>query len=269
MTDSLPGTPRHQAILRAILQACAKDETILTIGVFGSVARPDCDELSDIDLDVLVSAEHRSCASTQIQQLVNHLNASGFPTLLIVWDGDNAAEILLDSLDRVDVTIHTPEMSKAEVLHDLVLIHGDAKYLPHKGIPAIAPQEVESRLRYLHGKLAINALNVAHQLKRGNLWGTLVLLNLLRETVMDIYGLSRGSTLPSRYFLKHAAPELQEALGQTLTTYERDSIAAGLKRLIHLYRAQCDNISNGHLQISGAQRVVFDRVESLISTDLP
>jgi hypothetical protein len=253
--------------LRAVLRAYAEDDTILTIGVFGSAARPDCDELSDIDLDVLVPVEQLARASTQIQQLVSALNAQGFPTLLVVWDGDNAAEIVLESLDRIDVTIHTPETSKAEVLRDLVLIRGEASYLPKQGIPAIASQEVERRLHYLHGKLAIDALHVAHKLKRDNLWGALVLLNLLRERVMDIYGLSRGSTLPSRYFVKHAETELREALGQTLTSYEQGSIVLGLKRLIQLYRVQCDAISNGRLQISEAQAKVFDRVEALILTN--
>ena len=48
MNGSLPGTARQRAIVRAILEAYAGDESILTIGVFGSLARPDDDEYSDI-----------------------------------------------------------------------------------------------------------------------------------------------------------------------------------------------------------------------------
>ncbi len=48
----LPGTPRQQSLQRAIVQAFAEDPAIITIGVFGSLARPECDEWSDIDLDV-------------------------------------------------------------------------------------------------------------------------------------------------------------------------------------------------------------------------
>src|SRR5712692_2462104 len=230
MNDLLPGTLQQQAILRAALNAYAQDETILSIGVFGSTVRADADELSDIDLDVLVSAKHVARAPLQIQQLVNYLDANGFPTLFVVRDRDNQVEILLESLDRVDLTIHTPKTSKTEVLRDLVLIRGDARHLPREGKSAIAREDVVNRLQYLHGKMAINALNVVYKLKRGNLWGALVLLNLLRDTVMDIYGFSRGSTLPNRYFVKYAEPELREALGETLVTYDRDSIATGLKR---------------------------------------
>jgi len=49
MTESLLGTARHRAIVRAILEAYADDESILTIGVFGSLARADGDEYSDME----------------------------------------------------------------------------------------------------------------------------------------------------------------------------------------------------------------------------
>lgn len=268
MTNSLPGSPQQQAILRTVLNAYAQDETILTMGVFGSTVRADADEFSDIDLDVLVSAEHVARAPLQIQQLVNYLDANGFPTLLIVRDGDHEAEILLESLDRIDLTIHTPETSKTEVLRDLVLIRGDASILPKEGTPAITAQAAEQRLQYLHGKMPILALLAANKLSRGKLWSALVVLDMMREFIMEIYGLSRGSTLPERHFIKYALPELQAAMGDTLTTYNRASIATGLKRIIDLYRTQGDKISNGRLQISNVQANVFDRVESLISPNL-
>ncbi len=264
-TLHLPGTPRHQAIQRAILQAFADDTTILTIGVFGSTVRPDCDEWSDIDLDVLAPAEHVTRAQLQIQHLANYLNAHGFPTLLVVWDGeDNSAEILLESLDRIDITIHAPETSKSEVLPDLILIRGDAHELPKSGRPALTANDAEHQLRYLHDKMPIVALYVAISLRREELWGALMLLQHMRESIMDIYGLTRGSTLPKRHFMKHAEKDLQDALGETLTTYEADSIKTGLRRMMSLYRNYCDQISNGRLRVSEAQAAVFERVETLL-----
>ena len=264
MTESLPGTAKHQAILCAVLNACAKDESIQTIGVFGSLVRPDCDEYSDIDLDVVIPTEALASASGKIRYLIDCLNATGFPTLLVAWDGDHAAEILLESLDRIDITLHAPEDSKAEVLRDLVLIRGERSSLLAEGKPAIDLHDVEQRLRRLHDKFPILALGVATSLRRGRVWDALLLLQTMREAVMEIYGLARGSTLPVRYFAEHAEKELQQALGETLATYQPDSIAAGLMHIVNLYRSQCDGLINDRLFVTKSHKAVFDRLESML-----
>ena len=263
MIESLPGTPHHQAILRAVIQAFAEDESILTIGVFGSLARPDCDEYSDIDLDMVVPVEAPASAAGKIRHLIDYLNANGFPTLLVAWDETHTAEILLESLDRIDVTVHTPETSKAEVLRDLILIRGDRSSLPREGRPAITPHAIEPRLRRLHDKFPILALGVATSLRRKRLWDALMLLQAMRESIMEIYGLAHGSALPVRYFRKHAEVDLHEALGKTLTGYAPESIAASLMQIVDLYRAQCGRLSRGRLSVTEAQRVVFDQLRSV------
>ena len=58
--EPLPGTTRHQARLRAIVEAYEHDERILAIGVLGSVARGTWDEWSDRDLDIVTNeVSHR------------------------------------------------------------------------------------------------------------------------------------------------------------------------------------------------------------------
>ena len=260
MNGSLLGTARHRAIVQAVLEAYADDESILTIGVFGSLARADGDEYSDVDLDAVIPAEAVASAATKIERLVDHLNRSDLPVLLVVWDGDRAAEILLKSLDRIDITFHAPEASKAEVLRDLILIRGDRGSLPAECRPAIEPRDVEARLRRLHEKFPISALQVAVNLRRGRLWYAITLLEEMRRCVMGIYGLSRGSTLPERYFVKLAEDEVRQRLGETLTTYRPDSIAAGLLRVVELYRYRCVWLSNGRLAVTPEQETVFDHV---------
>jgi len=266
MTEPLLGTAHHQAILHAVLQAYAADESILTIGVFGSLARADGDEYSDLDLDVTLRAEAIAPVDDKIQHLVAHLDAAGFPTLFVTRDGWGGAEIVLRSFDRIDITFRRPEDSKAEVLRDLVLLRGDRASLPEQGKPAIAPDTVEARLRRLHGKFPITALVAMVNLRRGRLWYALTLLEEMRRGVMEIYGLSRGSTLPERYFVKLADDEVRQALGETLATYQLDSIAAGLLRVMELYRSRCVWLSNGRLAVTPEQETVFDHVNAGLTT---
>ncbi len=265
MNESLPGTPRHQVILRAVLEAYADDASILTIGAFGSLARPDCDAYSDLDLDVTLRAEATAPVGDKIQRLVARLEAAGFPALFVTRDGRGGAEILLKSFDRIDITFHLPEDSKAEVIRDLVLLRGDRTSLPAQGKPAIAPDQVDARLRRLHEKFPISALQVAVNLRRGRLWAAIMLLEEMRRWVIEIYGLARGSTLPARTFVEHADSDWHRALGDTLTAYQPESIAASLDRLVNLYRAECSRLSDGRLAMSEAHEAVFAHLREWLS----
>lgn len=48
-----PGTPAHQALLRAIVAAYEANPRVRAVIVFGSLGRGNWDAWSDIDLDVL------------------------------------------------------------------------------------------------------------------------------------------------------------------------------------------------------------------------
>ena len=50
-----PGTPEHQALLRAIAEQYADDDRVLAVSVFGSLGRGTWDQYSDLDLDVVTS----------------------------------------------------------------------------------------------------------------------------------------------------------------------------------------------------------------------
>ena len=258
------GSERRQALLREIREAWAGDVRIVTIGVFGSSTRSNADEWSDIDLDVTVRAGDMPQAAEQIRQLENYLRTCGHRILLSVWKGPNWAEFLLDTLERIDVTVHTPEASKSEVLRELALLRGERGDLPEQGRPAISPDESERVLRLEHEEMPLRALYAAIALRRGRRWEALEFLEQMREGMMAIYGLARGSSLPKRYFRREAEPELQAALGQTLAQYERESIAGALRQMMALYQSQCEQISDGRLRVSEAQAEVFGRVEELV-----
>jgi len=168
-------------------------------------------------------------------------------------------------LDRLDVTIHSPATSKAEVLESLILIRGERDALPVEGSPAITARAAQERYRYLHGEMPLLAIYVAAKLRRGKLWSALQGLQTMRNAVMEIYGLTRGSTLPSRFFIKHAPKDLQDSLGATLAIYDLAPIAESLRRLVALYREECGRLSNGHLSFSEGEAKAFDRIELLLA----
>ena len=72
-----PGTPQHQAILRAIVDHYENDPRILAVAVFGSLGRGNWDEYSDIDLDVVIDDQVSLNASEELKPAVSGLRAAG------------------------------------------------------------------------------------------------------------------------------------------------------------------------------------------------
>jgi len=62
---ALPGTARHQALLRTIIEPYEQDDRVLAIGVLGSLGRGTWDEWSDLDLDIVTTGEIDAVAEGQ------------------------------------------------------------------------------------------------------------------------------------------------------------------------------------------------------------
>jgi predicted nucleotidyltransferase len=91
VVEPLPGTPRHQALLRAIVRAYEHDERVLAIGVFGSIARGSWDEWSDLDLEVI---------STGPIDAVAEGTRLGGPGALVLPAGPDEVDVVVPTLEE-------------------------------------------------------------------------------------------------------------------------------------------------------------------------
>ena len=101
-----PGTPQHQALLRTIVAHYDQDPRILAIVVFGSLGRGNWDALSDIDLDVVIADDARIDVVDELRQLCAAFSPLGEHAALIVPDGDDAGDVVLESLMQLSVRYH-------------------------------------------------------------------------------------------------------------------------------------------------------------------
>jgi predicted nucleotidyltransferase len=101
-----PGTPQHQAILRAIVAHYENDPRILAVAVFGSLGRGNWDEFSDIDLDVVIADGVSLIAVEEITQLCQRFEPLGERLAVIVPDGVDAGDVVFESLLQMSVRYH-------------------------------------------------------------------------------------------------------------------------------------------------------------------
>jgi predicted nucleotidyltransferase len=95
ITDgSYPGTLQHQALLAAIVAYYKNDARSLAVSLFGSLARGNWDEYSDLDLDAVIADGVRMDVQEELKQLCGALVDTGQTDAIIVSDGADAAHVV-------------------------------------------------------------------------------------------------------------------------------------------------------------------------------
>ncbi len=102
-----PGTPQHQAVLRAIVAHYENDPRILAVAVFGSLGRGNWDEYSDIDLDVVIADGDSLKATEELTQLCQAFEPLGKRLAVLVPDGEDAGDVVFASRVAADTLAHT------------------------------------------------------------------------------------------------------------------------------------------------------------------
>src|SRR5512136_1789249 len=93
-----PGTPQHQAILRAIVDHYENDPRILAVAVFGSLGRGNWDQYSDIDLDVVIADQVGLAVIEELTRLCLAFEPLGEHLAMIIPDDTDAGDVVFESL---------------------------------------------------------------------------------------------------------------------------------------------------------------------------
>ena len=94
-TPPYPGTPQHQAILRAIVNHYENDQRILAVAVLGSLGRSNWDQFSGIDLDVVIADQVSLDVIEELTRLCLTFKQMGKHNAIIIPDGTDAGDIEL------------------------------------------------------------------------------------------------------------------------------------------------------------------------------
>src|SRR3712207_4099813 len=119
-----PGTPKHQALLAAVVECYAGDPRVLAVAVFGSLGRGNWDAYSDLDLDVVIE----DGASLDVAQELDRLCASFVPMgergILLIPDREDAGDVVLASLMGISIRYHLLATTSPNIVDSLLVLAG-------------------------------------------------------------------------------------------------------------------------------------------------
>ena len=121
---SYPGNSQHRALLQAIVSYYANDPRILSVGVFGSLARGTWDNYSDIDLDVVVADDAAIHVVDEIKLLCDSFASIGERCALVIPEGDDAGNVVLESLMEISIRYHTLGTTSPNIVDSLQTLTG-------------------------------------------------------------------------------------------------------------------------------------------------
>ena len=256
-----PGTPQHQAILRAIVAYYENDRRILAVAVFGSLGRGNWDLYSDIDLDVVIADQVSLNGVEELTQLCLAFTPLGEHSAVIIPDGTDAGDVVFESLLQLSVRYHTLLTTSPNIVDSLQVLTGRINHTAIAAAGSANRRPRESSEEAL-GECVRYAAVVDVALQRRNLWDAAEALHRMRFLLMELYTLTHGGQRPVQFFQATADTDLQAELGHTLPQYSLVSVQASLGRCLDLLEHDLGHLTNEQIQLPGAYRKVLKAVRA-------
>lgn len=261
------GTPAQQKLQRAIADYYADDLRVLAVVIFGSLGRGTWHEHSDLDLDVVLADGVELDVLSEVGDLCASFASIGEHPLLIIPDGDDAADVVLASLRQLSIRYHPLESTSPNIVDSLRLLTGSL------GLDAIREAGIANRVRseisidlYLD-QLVRWTIDVANALRRGRFWLAWYVLQRMREHVLVIFSHTHNGKRPYRTFEAEASPELQARVGATLHEFGLDAARAAFSEMLDLIERDLNELGAGQLHLSASQAAVISQVRQRLEAN--
>lgn len=263
---NFPGTTRHQALLQVVVDRYQSDPRVLAVIVFGSLGCGSWDEYSDLDLDVILRDQASLDVPAELQQLGQAFAALGDPAVLVVPDGDDCGDLVLESLAQLSIRYHPLADTSPDIVESMQVLAG---CLEPETIAAAGRlnrrQQGEPLGTLLERCLRFTVVaNVG--LQRGHFWYSEDVLHRLRGLLMEIYARTHGGQRSVQTFDRAAGKYLQTRLGAVLPQNDALSTQAALRAALDVLELDLPEFSNGQLALTLEQRGVLERLRRAIAS---
>jgi predicted nucleotidyltransferase len=260
--DRLPGTAQHEALLNAVLSHYKQDRRVKAVILFGSLVRGDWDAWSDLDLDIIVAGDWSISAIEELEALREPLAGVGERVALILPNGPQEGDIVLESLMRLSIRYHTLDQTSPNIVDSMLLLAGslDNETIAAAGLANRKPTAADAGLivdRFLYfGVIAWVCL------QRGQAWTTLEALHRMRSLLMELYARTHDAARAYKMFDDQAGRDLQSRLGATQCRDDPASMRQALFSLLDMLEQDLDRLGNGRVRITQEQAVILEKVRN-------
>lgn len=258
-TNHYPGTPQHQTLLQAIVSRYGHDPRILAV-VFGSLTRGDWDEYSDLDLDVVITDDARIDVVSEVRQLCTSFTPFGERVAFIVPDGDDAADIVLESLMQLSIRYHPLADTSPNIVDGMKVLAGRLDHATIATAGMANQTRSEPTLEQLLDAYIRYAAAASVCLQRKQIWSTIEILHRMRGILMTLFVRTHGGQRTYKDFQPQADTEIQARIGVTLPRYNLDSLRISLAKLLEILEEELDYLGNGQVQLTSGHQIVLNRI---------
>jgi len=255
-----PGTPQHQALLSAVVSYYADDPRILAVAVFGSLGRGTWDRYSDLDLDVVISADVVIDVVQELTRLCNSFAAIGERAALIIPDNYDAGDVVLESLLELSIRYHPLNATSPNIVDSLRVLMGQIDHTAIATAGQANRRTKEETPDQLLDRLVRYAVEVDVALQRRQIWSAVDLLHRMRTLVMELFTNTRNGARPLHIFQAEADTELQSRLAATLPQYNLLSAQRSLLHFLGFLEHDLDELASSKVQLRDSHRQVLKNV---------
>jgi predicted nucleotidyltransferase len=121
---ALSGTSTHQTVLGALRAHFASDPRVLAFSLFGSLARGDWDDYSDLDLDVVLRDDVTIDARQEAERLVPVLATVGERIVLMLPRGQESVDLVLLPLLEISIRYHSLATTSPNIVESVMVLAG-------------------------------------------------------------------------------------------------------------------------------------------------
>ncbi|HVU59260.1 MAG TPA: nucleotidyltransferase domain-containing protein [Candidatus Saccharimonadales bacterium] len=254
---SILGNTVHQRILAVLTDALGAAANIRSFGIFGSIARGDWDDYSDLDLDAIVTDTAGITIRSHVAAIEQALRRQGMATLLRFEEGPNAWVFILESLDRLSIRFHSLDETSPNIIGSLVILAGKLSKDEIAHAAAGHPKQQPDAL-LMHTKFLEHAIYVPVYLHRGEVMNAYNMLTTLRNGFLMLYCVSHG--LPKiEKFEKNAPEALKAALRPTYSSLDETAIRQSFTQLLRVYAESVETVSAAALHLTKEQKLILEK----------
>jgi predicted nucleotidyltransferase len=262
---SYPGTPSHQTVLGAIREHYADDPRVLAFSLFGSLARGDWDEYSDLDLDVILGDDELIDARQEVERLVPVFKPAGERIALVVLRGQESVDLVLLPLLEISIRYHSLATTSPNIVESVGVLAGPLTTEQVRAAGMANRERDETVTGELLDACMRYALEVAVALRRGELWMAVELLHRMRALFMELFSQTHSGARPLQTFEAMADPLLQTRLGGTLPVFDLTSVWRAHQAMLDLLEQDIPAFAHGQAQLTADQREVLRAIRDRIS----
>jgi predicted nucleotidyltransferase len=261
---ALSGTSSHQAVLVALRAHYASDPRILAFSLFGSLARGDWDEYSDLDLDVTLRDAATIDARQEAERLVPVLAVVGERIVLMLPRGQESVDLVLLPLLEISIRYHALATTSPNIVESAIVLAGPLTTEQVRAAGLANMEHGEATPSELLDACVRYALEIDIALRRGELWLAVELLHRTRNLLMELFAQTHGGARPVQTFDAQADSAIRVRFGATLPTFEAPSMRGAHQAMLALLEQDIPALSNGQAQLTADQREILSGVRKRI-----